>query len=91
MVWSNIYGPLQDDSSPIQHLTNKTHNIKVRTKFSILNSYDGIFEEDIRKMSHEELIEAVLRAFKVREIRAEDYHGGALLPDELADAFRNRQ
>lgn len=57
----------------------------------ILNSYDGLKEDDIRKLSHEELIQSVLRLFKVREIQCQDWYGSGLLPDELADAFRNRQ
>ena len=57
----------------------------------ILNSCDGLKEEDVRKLSHEELIQAVLRLFKVREIQCQDWIGTGLLADELADAFRNRQ
>lgn len=57
----------------------------------LINSYDGLKEEDIRKLSHEELIQAVLRMFKVPNIACQNWLGEGLLPDELADAFRNRQ
>lgn len=57
----------------------------------LLNSYNGLTEEDIRKLSHEELIQAVLRTFKVPKIQCQNWFGDGLLPDELADAFRNRQ
>jgi hypothetical protein len=56
----------------------------------LINSYDGLSEDSIRNMSHENLIYAVLRMFQVREIKCEQYRGAGLLPDELADAFRGR-
>jgi len=42
-------------------------------------------------MSHENLINAVLRMFRVQEIKCEQYMGAGLLPDELADAFRGKE
>lgn len=56
----------------------------------ILNNYDGLSEEEIRNMSHEELVEAVLRLLKVKDVQCENHYGSALLSDNLADAFRNR-
>ena len=41
-------------------------------------------------MSHEELINAVLRLMNVKEVKAEDYLGAVFLPDDLADTFRGR-
>ena len=55
----------------------------------LIDSYSDLSEKNIREMTHEELIQAVLRMFHVREIRCQDYMGSGLLPDELADAFRN--
>lgn len=56
----------------------------------LIKGYDRISEEVIRSMSHEELIEAVLRMFNVREENAENWRGSVYLPDDLADAFRAR-
>ena len=56
----------------------------------ILNAYGSITEDEIRYMSHNDLIEAVLRMLSVKEESAKDWNGYILLPDELADAFRNR-
>jgi DNA-directed RNA polymerase delta subunit len=56
----------------------------------LLNNYSNITEEKIRSMSHEELINAVLRLMNVKEVKAEDYLGAVFLPDDLADAFRGR-
>jgi hypothetical protein len=47
-------------------------------------------ESAIREMSHEELIQAVIRLLNVRHVEADDWRGAVYLPDELADAFRNR-
>lgn len=56
----------------------------------MLNGYDGITEAKIRAMSHDDLIEAVLRMMKVSEIKCQDWYGAGLIPDQLADAFRGR-
>lgn len=56
----------------------------------ILNSCDGLKEEDIRKLSHEELIQAVLRTFSCRTINCQDWFGTAYGLDDIADAFRGR-
>ena len=53
--------------------------------------YEGLSEEDIRALSREELIDAVLRMFKVHSVRAEKCLGDVMLPDSLADAFRGRR
>lgn len=57
----------------------------------ILNKYSDITEENIRSKSHAELIEAVLRMLKVREIKCQDHLGSGILTDDLADAFRGRK
>lgn len=56
----------------------------------ILNAYSGITEKEIRDMSHEQLVEAVIRLLKVEQVRANVFYGACLLPDSLADAFRGR-
>ncbi len=56
---------------------------------NIEQSYDGLNEEAIRKMTHEELIQAVLNMFRLTKmVKAEDYIGDVVLPDAIADAFR---
>jgi D-ribose pyranose/furanose isomerase RbsD len=59
---------------------------------NLLTSYNGLSEEDIRAMSHEELIQAVLRMFARNIERAGEYedYSNVLIPDHLADAFRGR-
>ena len=47
-------------------------------------------EESVSKMSHEELLSAVIRLLNVKEVPADGWQGQILLPDHLADAFRNR-
>jgi hypothetical protein len=47
-------------------------------------------ESAIREMSHEELIQAVIRLLNVEHVEADGWRGAVYLPDELADAFRNR-
>ena len=56
----------------------------------ILNNYSEITESEIRAMSHRKLLAAVLRMMNVETVKAQDYLGSALLPDDLADAFRGR-
>ena len=56
----------------------------------LLNNYDQITEEHIRALTHEELIQAVLRLLRTEEIQCEDWLGPGLIPDHLADAFRDR-
>lgn len=51
---------------------------------------DLMTEEKIRAMSHEELIDAVIRLINVKSVDAQNYFGAVYLPDELADAFRER-
>lgn len=57
----------------------------------LLNAYSGLTEEEIKRMSHDELVEAVLRLMKVRSVDSQGWFGNVLINDELADAFRNRQ
>ena len=47
-------------------------------------------ESKIREMSHEELIEAVIRMFSVEAVNSEEWRGAVYLPDQLADAFRGK-
>jgi len=47
-------------------------------------------EESIRKMSHDELVKAVVRVLNVAPVMSQNWHGHVLLEDNLADAFRNR-
>ena len=47
-------------------------------------------EEAIRKLSHEELIQAVLRMLNVESVNAKDWLGKVYVADQLADAFRDR-
>ncbi len=59
----------------------------------LIKDYGGLDEESIRGMSHDELIEAVLRIFKkVEYVKPCNYYENADLihPDDIADAFRNR-
>ena len=56
----------------------------------ILNAYNGITEKEIRAMSREQLVEAVIRLLKVEQVRANAFYGACLSPDSLADAFRGR-
>lgn len=49
-----------------------------------------MLENDVRTMSHEELVQAVLRLFSVPTQKCEDWNGDCYIPDELADAFRGR-
>jgi hypothetical protein len=56
----------------------------------MLNGYSEITEEEIRAMPHDKLVEAILRLMKVDMVLAQNHRGAALLPDDLADAFRGR-
>jgi hypothetical protein len=47
-------------------------------------------EEMIRKLSHEELVQAVLRMVNVEPVNAQDWLGKVYVADQLADAFRGR-
>lgn len=47
-------------------------------------------EEAIRKLSHEELVQAVLRMVNVEPVNAKDWVGKVYVADQLADAFRGR-
>lgn len=58
-------------------------------KITLENSYIGLSEEDIRNMPHEELVNSVIRMLKTPMVNCEDWYGSALLPDIMADAFRN--
>jgi hypothetical protein len=53
----------------------------------ILGSYNGITEEEIRAMPHEDLVEAVLRIFNMEGSTIDT----SVYLDEIADAFRGRQ
>lgn len=55
-----------------------------------LAGYNGITPSDIDNMSHEELKQAVKRLIQVSCVDCQDYLGDCLLPDTLADAFRDR-
>jgi hypothetical protein len=52
-------------------------------------SFSGMGEKEIREMSHDKLVEAVVRLIKVKEIRCQHYRGAGYLPEHLADAFLN--
>lgn len=54
------------------------------------NHNDKMTEEAIRKLSHEELVQAVLRMINVKSVNAQDWLGVVYIPDQLADAFRGR-
>lgn len=59
----------------------------------LAQGYDGLHDTDIRAMSHEQLVEAVLRLTHVHEHcfdKSSSWSGFFLLPDDLADAFRGR-
>jgi len=61
---------------------------------SIGNGYSGCFPEDVKKMTPEDLVDAVNRMFRVTgyEFGPNDsWSGSFLLHDELADAFRGRE
>ncbi len=65
-------------------------SIPLRFAKMLITGYKGLSEDEVRAMSYDELVEAVLRMFKVYERPAENWFGPVYLPDELADAFRNR-
>ncbi len=52
--------------------------------------YSELSKESIMKMSESEAKEALIRATKVRYVNAEHWIGKVIIPDELADAIRNR-
>jgi hypothetical protein len=56
----------------------------------ILNNYNGITEKEIREMTHEQLIQAVIRMLSLAEINAVEIYGKCIPIDNVADAFRNR-
>jgi hypothetical protein len=55
------------------------------------NSFNGLTQDEVLSLSYKELQMAVLRMFNVKIKNCEDYHGSCVLPDELADAFRNNE
>lgn len=60
---------------------------------SIGNGYSGCLPDDVKKMTPEELVDAVNRMFRVSGYKFgpnDSYCGTFLLHDELADAFRGR-
>ena len=52
------------------------------------NHNDEMTEERIRAMSHDELVQAVIRMLNVEYEEAEQWRGAVCIPDKLADAFR---
>lgn len=60
---------------------------------SLANSYQDLDDSSIINMPHDKLVEAVLRITNMgfhQFGEADSYRGAFLLPDEIADAFRNR-
>lgn len=60
---------------------------------NILNSYHGCQIEDIMNMSEQELREAVIRVFSLEFdtfAPTDSWMGTFMLPDKIADAFRDR-
>lgn len=54
-----------------------------------LQTEEKITEEEIRSLSHEELIQAVIRMTEVRYYWTEE--GDLLVPREVAEAFRDKE
>ena len=57
---------------------------------SIFNSYSDVTEENVMRMTRDELIEVVLRMLNTKVVKAEDWTGDVILTDDLADSFRGR-
>lgn len=55
------------------------------------NHNSEMTEASIRAMSHEQLIEAVIRMLNVPYENAATWHGQICVPDNLCDAFRNKK
>ena len=66
-------------------------NIQGDNSMSLQNGFSGISESDIRSLSHEDLVQAVLRMTSVNSVRAEDWVGSVYPCGHPADAFRSNQ
>jgi len=72
-----------------------TTEITSETKMStISNSYHGCSNEDIMSMPEDELRQAVIRMFSsvrcINFAKTDSWMGSFMLPDDVADAFRDR-
>ena len=60
-------------------------------KTSITTWYNGLSECEIRTMSHEQLVQMVLRVVNMEAKECSEWRGSCLLMDDVADELRGRE